>query len=391
MCKPEVRMFWHWDFFNYSENETEVTVDFYHNQDIRHYFLKLMADIPDWKFDDLQISQLDQRTQSTLIGFLSELSDIDISDNNKEKLQNFFNQISDYKNNIRKNYVVNAKLDSSKIQKFIQKFEERFIENSQMRKKLFISNNKVQYRENKTGTNFPSLVMNYINEKDYFISDNFDRSIETDITSLAVWFSEGFTKTENKFLQSEILKKCDKKQIIYDDFKKELLNRNWQDNEIILFNYSFYHRVIMKPPFYNLIKEVEPKENSFSNLYLQIKNKKVFIATCFMHQRDIDAIMFDISKLPVLKMFNPVKPENELLSFQFLKNIGISIGIDSFSHNKQLMETLIKKCPEWLTKKGDEKDQREHLNQYVNIKILQGIHLCWNNIKYTGSSFSISK
>ena len=88
-------------------------------------------------------------------------------------------------------------------------------------------------------------------------------------------------------------------------------------------------------------------------------------------------------------MFNPVKSEKELFEFQFLKDIGISIGIDAFSHNNKLMELMIKSPPDWLVKKGDKKAQKEHLNQMVNIKILQGLYLDWHSVENIGESFVI--
>ena len=42
---------------------------------------------------------------------------------------------------------------------------------------------------------------------------------------------------------------------------------------------------------------------------------------------------------------------------------------------------MIENPPDWLVKKGNEKAQREYLNQMVNIKILQGLYLNWQGIE----------
>ena len=89
-------------------------------------------------------------------------------------------------------------------------------------------------------------------------------------------------------------------------------------------------------------------------------------------------------------MFNPAEPEKELFPFQYLKDLGISIGIGDFSHNPALMKRLTDKPPDWLIQQGDKKAQEEYLSARVNIKILQGLHLSWETVKgLVGEAFKI--
>ena len=112
-----------------------------------------------------------------------------------------------------------------------------------------------------------------------------------------------------------------------------------------------------------------------------------------MNKTENAAIILDKTKLPILEMFNPVETEKELFLFQFLQDIGISVGISAFSHNKKLIDSMMSESPDWLNKKIEgEENQIIYLNQLVNIKILQGIYLNWIDIKKPiGTFFSISE
>ena len=383
MYSSEVRHFWNWEFFNWPKDAQSI--DYSPTKNIRYYFLKLMSDMPQKEFETVDITQLDSNIFPTLIGCLSELETLDIDDDKKEILRKFFHQILNHQNTIRKRHIGHSQLEESKIQNFIQEFKKTFASHSYMRKRLFGHNNKIQFREKNKETDDSVFVINIVVEKANFISDDkINSSYILDVSSLASKFSGNFISSEHKFLQSEILKKCTNEHITCDIFKEWLLVREPLNNEILLLNNTtLYHQIISDPVFSNI-----GTINS-SNSYLKIKNKKISLIESHIHQRNIYAILIDISKLPLLEIFNPIEQEKEFFPFQLLEDIGISIGIDAFSHNDQLVENMINNPPEWLTQIGNKVAQKEFLNQKVNIKIAQGIHLNWNHTGYIGSSFSI--
>ena len=228
--------------------------------------------------------------------------------------------------------------------------------------------------------------MNYVKSKSYFMSheakpNNINLSLSSPIDfsdRMPEAFSDGSSEAENKFIQSEILKKCTKKEISYSHFRKVLLDRQWTDNEVIFISDDMFLKTA-KDSLFKTEENTSRNKNIFEYHFI-VKDKKIPLKfDFFIQSQNVNAIIFDPKKLSTLEMFNPIELEKEFFSFQFLKDIGISIGIDAFSRNEKLMEFMIKNPPDWLLKKGNEKAQREHLNQKVNIKIAQGINLHWSH------------
>ena len=294
------------------------------------------------------------------------LQNINISDEGKKNIKNLFGKIFEHQNRQRLKYVVKITLDNNKIQEFITGFRKDFIKEQSMREFFKCSPGQKNYK---------SLVFgrNDIFEKVCFISANNESANILNISSSSIRpldFANSFFIAENKFLQDEILKRCAQKQLFYAQFKELILKRQWKNSEMLL---------LPPDPFSKIILEL-PNLND-----LNIPSKSVFI-----HQKGIQAVIFDKSKLPELKMFNPADPETELFPFQYLQDIGISIGIGAFSHNPELMKLLTGNPPDWLKKIGGAKAQKEYLNTRINIKILQGIYLSWRDSKEPiGEAFSI--
>ena len=352
---------WRWEFFIRKTGS------------VKRYFLSLMLDIPKMFFDNLNISNLEPKELSILEGLArfsqESLKNIKNLDEGRENIKNLFDKISQHQNKKRIDYVKKEELDDNKIKDFIQNFSKEFIKEQSMRKFF-------KCRQGQKHHSSSVFVINQIlEEKIYFLPENNESNVKylnipsSDAKHLSFHLANSFFGTENKFLQDEILKKCRQKELFYSQFKELISNRQWKNSEMMLLSPSAHSKIILRLPNLN---------------DLNISNKSVFI-----HQKEIKAIILDRSKLPALEMFNPAEPEKELFPFQYLKDIGISIGISSFSHNPELMKFLIDNPPDWLKRKGDEKAQREFLNTRVNIKILQGIHLFWEKTEYIGEAFNL--
>ena len=397
----EVNKFWDWSFFNTSVGQTTAR-PLYSESHIKFYFLQIMSEIQKKEFEYLKISDLDIKALCSMEYTYFNISDDILNElfnksriidhDKKERIRSFFTEVSKYLGERRAEYVSKSELNKGKIRKFTQTFREDFIKKSYMRW-LFKQSNKTQCTSNK----YENMIfgMNYVENKANFISSNdiVSNMISSNIDNLSTWFSGGFAKTENNFLQSEILNKCKKIEVSYNEFTEKLLNRRWQDNEVLLFNNNIYQKILMNRLFFDNVAHFDSQNDNFFHSYFKYKNKKVPLRSCYMYNKNNAAIILDSTKLPMLEMFNSIEKEKELFSFQPIEDIGIGVGISAFSHNKKLIDSMISESPDWLNKKvKGRENQIIYLNQLVNIKILQGIHLNWTGIETPiGTSFSISK
>ena len=394
MNEREVDNFWQWSFLNMpADGKLRQRKD-----NTKNYFIKLMLEFPLKEFNILKLEEMLPKTLSFLENLYfptidQELQNLEATDEKKQKIKTLLKKVSDYQHQKRVRYINEGKVDLKKKEEFISRFQKNFKESAYMRE---------LFKNKKNITNIKNDFIWDINQmefKSYFMSHEFkpeginlgfsypinfsDKMPET--------FSEGFSNSENKFLQSEILKRCEKKEISFTDFRETLINREWADGQFILVSNRHFLKII-KDSFIKIKENKEDNKNIFK-YYLSIKDKRIPLKfDILIENQNINAVIFDKSKLPILEMFDPIDKEKELFSFEFLKDIGISIGIDAFSHNNKLMEFMIKNLPDWLTKKGNEKAQKEYLNQMVNIKISQGLHLNWQGIQEPiGESFTITK
>ena len=388
MKKEEVDSFWTWGVLNMPLDKKQSQKE----NNIEIYFLKLMFDINKTEFDKLNIEQINSQTLAYLECLQStidqKLQILNTTEENKNKIRSLLKNISDFQQKKRTVYVSKGVMEQNKVIEFINKFEESFKKNSYMRT-LFKNKKVIQKMKDDC-----IKSIDKIRDKSYFMSHqskhnniNLSLSYPVDFSDeMPQSCSDDFSERENEFIQSEILKKCEKKEQKYNDFKNELFKRKWANDDIMLISTKEFSRT------YNAlqIKRNIPRNKKTFEYSFLIQHKDIPLKfVSFPQDQNVSALIFDKSKLPILEMFDPIDQEKELLQFRYLEKIGISIGIDAFSHNKKLMEFMINKPPNWLAEKGDEKIQREYLNQMVNIKILQGLYLNWQGIEQIGESFVI--
>lgn len=391
MNEKEVDNFWSWRLLN-----NPIDGKWRQREDnTKSYFLKLIFEIDQTEFEKLNIEQIDSQTLPSLENLCfpnleQDLKNLGATDQEKQKVKSFLEKVSYYQSQKIREYISKGTLEQNKILEFIHKFEESFKKSSYMRT-LFKKQKITQTINDSVG------FISQIEYKSYFMShdskpDNINLSLSypTNFSDrMPESFSDGCSEAENRFLQSEILKECNKKEIQYSDFIQEFVDRNWLDTEVILVSNRYFLKRIEDSVF--KIEENKDNKNVFEYYFLS-NNKKIPLKFDFsVKNQNVNVIIFDRSRLPILKMFNPVKPKEEFFEFYPLKDkdIGVRIGIDAFSHNEKLMEFMIKNPPDWLVQKGNEKDQREYLSQMVNIKILQGLYLDWKNKGQVGESFII--
>ena len=143
------------------------------------------------------------------------------------------------------------------------------------------------------------------------------------------------------------MKKCNRKEIRHNDFIKELNARNWIDNEVMLILDKNFFRIQID--LLTAIDQNLSQDKGIFEYHFLSGNKKIPVnSDLLISKQNVSVMIFDVSKLPTLEMFDPVEPEKELFEFQFLPDIGISVGIEAFSHNEKLMEFMLKNPPDWF-------------------------------------------
>lgn len=392
ICDKNVDSFWLWRFFNMPLDMKARISNWEDDRNI--YFLRLLSKISEHQFKSLEINQLDLKTLSHLES-LAQLLEVDKLQQAQrygiqtDVIQKFFNRIVEYQEQQKISYIGKMDLKRDKVQNFIDVFLDEFKKKATMRH-LLKEQKIIPYRKERS---LPIFSINNVERKDYFLKDTEElgplRAREAQ--PLSISFSHGFIKSENKFLQEEIINKCNKLSTSYDSFKKELVTKKWNLKNGLILNLKTHSRIIREHDIFK-IKSNNLTENTFFTQCLICQNQNIPFREVYIHQPDVDAIILNIEKLPVLEMFDPTQNnDNNLFPFKLLDKIGISIGIGNFSHNTKLMSNILKKPPEWLSELGDEEKQREYLTQQVNVMVAQGINLNWDNIKDPiGTYFNIS-
>ena len=148
MQNREVDQFWEWSFFNEpTDGKWRKRKD-----NAETYFLKLMFDIDQKAFENLEIEQIDSETLS-LLEFLHPKMTIDQklktleATNNKNQIYDLLRKISIYQHQKVKEYVGKGELDQDKIKEFINKFKGGFEKTSYMRGLFKSKKNHSQYKK----------------------------------------------------------------------------------------------------------------------------------------------------------------------------------------------------------------------------------------------------
>ena len=394
--KREVDAFWIWYLLDYSGAGTWKIRE----TNAKGYVLKLMLCINENQFNELRIEDINNQTLSCLenlrflnvagsiAGIDQKLKELEATDEEKQTVNNFFKKILEYQHKKRIVCISQEPLEVKKKQEFIDKFQENFNKKSYMRT-LF---KKKEIKETEEIKEISVWKLNEIEDKSYFVSFDSGAGVffPTVSSQLSKRFSDSCLEGENKLLQSKILNKCRKKKVEHSNFIKELKDRKWLSTEVIIVSDRYFYNMMKDFPF--KIENNEGDNKNIFDYYFMCKNKKIFLKFDYLiRDKKVDVMIFDTSKLPILETFNPVEPQNEKFDFEFLSDIGVSIGIGVYSHNKDLMDFIIKNPPEWLKEQGNEKQQKEFLKLRVNIKVLQALHLNWVGItEPIGEYFVIS-
>jgi hypothetical protein len=128
-----------------------------------------------------------------------------------------------------------------------------------------------------------------------------------------------------------------------------------------------------------------PQSNvqGFAGRYI-FNKKEIPVYEIFQDNINKQILVLDKMKLGKLIQFSPLK-EGE--SENLMKDI-FYMNIQSFSETKELMDSFIKDPPDFLKKIGDEKKQREHLQEKALIQIFERFEYV-KDIEFQGYSLNL--
>jgi len=178
-------------------------------------------------------------------------------------------------------------------------------------------------------------------------------------------YGSSLASSEKSFLYSKIANEC---EVINQSEFENILDRfdNISDILILITSgalHSFFERSNnFKSKWHKDVKQI--KLDGFVGYYSYKENSIPVFETYYKELND-QILILNKSRFGTLVQYSPLY-EGESLD---LKKGNLFINVESLSENNDRMEEFIKKPPNWLKEKGDERIQRAYLQERVTIQI----------------------
>ncbi|MEQ8193785.1 MAG: hypothetical protein RIB59_04785 [Rhodospirillales bacterium] len=254
-------------------------------------------------------------------------------------------------------------ISSAKIEKFKEDFLKNFYDKAIIRN-IFL--NYLQLYEDKSRkkptTEIKQWGLSIIDDKAAFFDEWH--------VSFPGWgenYGRNIAAEEDTFLLNSIIESC--KEIPQNDFESAL-NKIEKVEDIIIFatNISFW-RFFERSEHFKSAWHSKTKKIDFKNFggWYEFKGNSIPIFRISNRKSDKQILFLNKTKIGKLVQYYPLNDDDDIKS---LKDI-FYINIQAFSENSLLTEALIKAPPEWLKKVGDEKKQRDYLQERVRTQIFE--------------------
>jgi len=206
------------------------------------------------------------------------------------------------------------------------------------------------------------IGINMVREKAPFFDEWYVHYLDWGIDS-----GRGLANYENSYILEKIASNCDE---VNGKNIDKILNKSNDLSNIIIFAvnlnlFEFFkdsHNFIFE--WYKDSPQLDIR--GFEGWYI-FKEKYIPVFGMYQEKINKQILVLDKAKLGKLIQYSPL---DEGESENLRKGI-FYFNIQSFSENPKLMNSFIKKPPEWLKKIGDEKKQREHLQEKALIQIFE--------------------
>lgn len=180
-------------------------------------------------------------------------------------------------------------------------------------------------------------------------------------------YGHDIASAENSYLLDALAKECE--VITKNDFEVTLARfENRDDIAIFATNVAlwhfFEHSKKFKPKWHRGIEALEIK--GFEGWY---EYNDQAIPVFGTHHRKVEKqiLILNKSRIGKLVQLSPISEGEDEASVEDI----FYVSVQAFSESEQLMEEFINKPPEWLSKVGDEQEQRNHLQERVRIRIVE--------------------
>jgi hypothetical protein len=261
-----------------------------------------------------------------------------------------------------KNLQKETTVSQRKIDEFKNKVVEGFNRSAVLRD---IFKNYGQY-EDRTKEEFqgdlPRLGINIVDDKAAFFEEWHVHYLDWGKS-----YGENLAHGEDSDLLKDVSKQC---QEIRGENFEQALGRFVNLPDVIIFvanialHRYFENSESFKPKWYRDTRQLDIR--GFQGWY-EYKGQPIPIFETYRRGIGREILILNKSRLGKLVQYSPLdEGEKE----RFIKDI-FYINVQAFSENPDLMDSLIKKAPEWLKNIGDEGKQREHLQERVLIHIFE--------------------
>lgn len=256
------------------------------------------------------------------------------------------------------------RISSNKVEEFkkgvIKGFYESIIIRDIFRYYGLLKNNKLTPKEY---GDVPQFGFSVIEDKAVFLENWFEH-----FNGWGEIYGQNLANSENLFLFRELSKNC--KEISEDKFDDAFLKiKNYKDIILISTNISFSLVVDYSSKFIPKWKEDTNKQlqvNGFIGWY-DFGGKLIPVFEIYHKDIEKQILIINKNKIGQIIQFSPLNigEDRNLIEDIFY------INIQAFSEKCELIEKFIKEPPDWLKAIGEEKKQREYLEDRVLIKIFE--------------------
>ncbi|TYB31562.1 MAG: hypothetical protein FXF47_02920 [Candidatus Mcinerneyibacterium aminivorans] len=325
---------------------------------IQIYFIKMKQNNKKIPYDDFIAKNADRlvndiKNNEEYKKTVKEILKIEKLD--KKLIENIENEIKDIKDNYKKRKEKELKKKPISEKKVKEFKKNMYNEYSSLRKIKNIFNNIKRKKDEQI--TITGITQAHDKKPFVEVEENF-------ISNIGEVYGRGLAEMEDKKIISDICRKSkslNKQVTNYNELKNLLNQNNINNNFICLTKYQ---------NLYELKDNCEmfKQENMLSNTKGKFELSKREINIYFIPQKFIrnDFLFINLENIKFIQ-YEPLN-KNESIK----KKINeFYVDIQAFSENEKLMKQLLKDKPDWLVKKGSERDQKEHLKQKVWIKIFE--------------------
>ena len=375
----DVEHFWGWEWWELREEEDGITHIDILNKILRFYCIKSLLLIQ---------HKSDQDIENIQLPFCREF---DVLLDNEGKLIKYLDNIAISPEMYSPILTVEALAKIGKLKKIFQDLKKKYDEDERVKiRNAKISQQRVdRFKSDVINGFYKSIILrNVVKHYKLFQKDlrknfkahtnkfgysNIDKKepfIEpwhTDLLDFGAVYGDNLAKSEDTYIMNTIKRKCT--TVAKNQFDQTLGNIS-DISEVLIFSsnvniYTFFEESSRFVPKWSPnCDQINIK--GFDGIYIY-KGYKIPIFNIYISNNDEQILIVNKTKLGVFIQYSPLN-EGDLLSLQ---SDNFHLDVKSFSEDGDLVEKFINDQPNWLSKVGNNREQREFLKEHVLIHVFE--------------------